>query len=142
MSGINSRPTGLSDICARMKLLLVPILMLLTLIQSFSKWIILADFQANRAYIAATMCENRSRPQMKCGGRCQLMKKMAEDEKAANNSTIKVKFEEVPWPRVFAFLEPPSVLSAATPKSGHYARSCAPPMLAAPFRPPDCGMHI
>ncbi|RYZ23596.1 MAG: hypothetical protein EOO16_04155, partial [Chitinophagaceae bacterium] len=69
-----------------MKLLLVPILLLLVAVQSFGKWIILAEFRVNQAWIAERLCENRDRPQLKCGGRCQLMKRMAEEQRAADAS--------------------------------------------------------
>ncbi|RYY99583.1 MAG: hypothetical protein EOO11_04425, partial [Chitinophagaceae bacterium] len=56
-------------------------LVLLVLLQSFSKWVIMADYAANRAFVARTLCENRDRPQARCGGRCQLMKRLAGAEK-------------------------------------------------------------
>ncbi len=37
-------------------------------------------FHANRAYIASVLCENKSKPELKCKGNCQLNKK------AKNNS--------------------------------------------------------
>src|SRR5215213_9084953 len=49
-----------------MKFILVPILMFLV---------------ATQDYIAKNLCENRARPKLKCGGKCQLMKKLAEEEK-------------------------------------------------------------
>lgn len=36
----------------------------------------LAWFEANQAYIAQNLCENRFRPAMHCQGQCVLMKKM------------------------------------------------------------------
>ncbi|TCJ19627.1 hypothetical protein EPD60_00455 [Flaviaesturariibacter flavus] len=81
-----------------MKFLLVPILLLLVLVQSFGKWIILAEFRANQAWIAAKLCENRNRPQLKCRGKCQLMKRMAEEQKSAGTAG-KAKFLEVAWPQ-------------------------------------------
>src|SRR5262249_35709438 len=67
-----------------MKFVVVPIFITLIIIQSFSKWIIIAEFNIYRNYIAKRLCENRYRPQMHCNGKCVLMKKMAAEE---NQST-------------------------------------------------------
>jgi hypothetical protein len=64
-----------------MKILVIPILILLVATQAFSKWVLLLEFQWNRDYIAANLCENRTKPMLHCGGKCQLMKKLAADEK-------------------------------------------------------------
>jgi len=80
-----------------MKFLLVPILMFLVATQAFSKWVLLLEFTWNRDYISKNLCENRVRPMMKCGGKCQLMKRMAQEEKGNTPSQIpsgKSNFEE------------------------------------------------
>ncbi|MFL5740722.1 MAG: hypothetical protein ACJ75B_10930 [Flavisolibacter sp.] len=56
-------------------------LMSLILLQSFSKWVIIAEYQINKGYIASTQCINRNLPKMHCNGKCQMMKKLAEEEK-------------------------------------------------------------
>ncbi len=38
------------------------------------------DYELNKEYIAANLCINKSRPALKCHGKCQVMKKMAEEE--------------------------------------------------------------
>jgi hypothetical protein len=74
-----------------MKLVIAPIFLLLVLIQTFSKWIIWADYELNKDYIAKVLCENKKRPMLHCNGKCQLAKKMAAEEadakKSARNST-------------------------------------------------------
>ncbi len=35
------------------------------------------DFESRREYIVANLCENRTRPQMHCGGKCYLAKRIA-----------------------------------------------------------------
>lgn len=45
-----------------------------------SLWVRLA-FELNRDYIAKNLCENRFKPELKCGGKCYLMKKLAEKQK-------------------------------------------------------------
>jgi hypothetical protein len=51
------------------------------LVQSFNKLFIVLDFRLNRSYIAQNLCENRSRPQMHCNGKCHMMKVMKQEQK-------------------------------------------------------------
>ncbi|RYZ25514.1 MAG: hypothetical protein EOO10_18070 [Chitinophagaceae bacterium] len=80
-----------------MKFIAVSILIFLVATQAFSKWVMLLEFEWNQEYIAKNLCENKARPQMKCGGKCQLMKKMVAEEKESSpqSSTIKLKFQEL-----------------------------------------------
>lgn len=55
--------------------------LLLALAQTFSQWLIVLDFAWNRDYLAKNLCENRSRPMLKCGGKCQLAKRLAAEER-------------------------------------------------------------
>ena len=41
------------------------------------------EYAVNKDYIAAELCENKDRPEMKCGGSCYLMKQLS---KAAQES--------------------------------------------------------
>ena len=60
----------------------VTILLLLTLmLQCFSKMIVVADFYANRNYIARNLCINRLNTAVHCGGRCQLDKRILAENK-------------------------------------------------------------
>jgi hypothetical protein len=72
-----------------MKLLAGSILILLVLFQAFSKWVIMAEYTINQDYIAKNLCENKARPMLHCNGKCQLMKKLAEEEKqnSSNSNT-------------------------------------------------------
>src|SRR6476469_7565995 len=63
-----------------MKLVLTAILMLLVFIQSFSNWFIFLEYQSNKTFIAEKLCINKARPKLHCNGKCQMMKKMAEEE--------------------------------------------------------------
>lgn len=68
-------------------------MLLLALLSSIlSKLFVYAEFKSNQAYIAATLCENRDRPELNCQGKCYLMKKLkdAEDkEKKQENQAQK-----------------------------------------------------
>jgi len=62
--------------------------------QSFSKWIIIFEFNINRNYISRNLCENRYRPLLHCNGKCLLMKKMAaEENQQSPTGTIKLNWE-------------------------------------------------
>ena len=76
-----------------MKRTVVSILMILLLVQSFSKWLVVIDFTIHRDYISKNLCENRNRPKLQCNGRCQLAKKLAEEEKqnSQNPGSGKIK---------------------------------------------------
>jgi len=51
------------------------------MLQCFSKMIVVAEFYANRDYIARNLCINRLNPAVHCEGRCQLDKRILQDEK-------------------------------------------------------------
>ncbi len=89
-----------------MKFIAVPILTLLILIQTLSKWVLIAEYEINRDYIAKNLCENKSKPASKCHGKCQLMKKMTADEDRGatpgKENTGKEKFPEVLYFEEFA----------------------------------------
>jgi hypothetical protein len=80
-----------------MKFVLVPLLMLLILSQSFSKLFVVLEYNLNKDFIAKNLCINKAKPKLHCNGKCQMMKKLAEEEKqnSPNNSTTKIKIQEV-----------------------------------------------
>jgi phosphatidylserine decarboxylase len=63
------------------------------LLQTFNQFVIVAQFYANRAYIAKNLCENRDKPQLHCEGQCCLKKRLAQEAKdqAASSSEQKSK---------------------------------------------------
>ncbi|QMU29123.1 hypothetical protein [Adhaeribacter radiodurans] len=70
-----------------MKSTLTILLLVVMLVQSFSKvWIVL-DYQANKNYIAEFLCVNKAKPQMHCQGHCYLKKQLAKAEEAQKKST-------------------------------------------------------
>lgn len=50
------------------------------LAQTFSKAVIVFDYYANTSAFAQA-CENKATPMMHCNGKCQMMKKLKEEEK-------------------------------------------------------------
>ena len=53
-------------------------LILLLCNQTILKLGILAWYQTNKDYIAKNLCENRNHPELKCCGKCQFRKKLAQ----------------------------------------------------------------
>lgn len=51
------------------------------LLQTFSSFVIQADYFINKDYIAKVLCINRDKPIMHCNGKCYLAKKLKEHEK-------------------------------------------------------------
>jgi hypothetical protein len=49
-------------------------------IQTFSTSFLVLNFYADQKYIAKKFCINRNKPQMKCCGKCQLTKKLSQEE--------------------------------------------------------------
>jgi hypothetical protein len=62
--------------------------LLVLVLQVFSKPLLVADYYLQtQTYLAN--CVNKAKPQLKCKGKCQLMMKMAEDQK--KNEPTKVE---------------------------------------------------
>jgi hypothetical protein len=55
-------------------------LMLAFAVQTFNRAVIVVDYYANTAAYAKN-CINKARPAMHCNGKCQVMKKIQEEEK-------------------------------------------------------------
>lgn len=64
-------------------------------IQAFYNVWVTAYWLANRAYIAATLCENRDKPQLHCDGKCYLAKKLAAHSSKSPSGTQSTKFPEL-----------------------------------------------
>jgi hypothetical protein len=50
------------------------------LAQTFSRTFVIADYYTNTSKYAKN-CENKARPKMHCNGKCQMMKKLQQEEK-------------------------------------------------------------
>lgn len=59
--------------------------------QTFSKVLILADYEWNKAYISKVLCENKNKPQSHCNGKCHLKKQLAKEEKRENTPVNNLK---------------------------------------------------
>jgi hypothetical protein len=56
-------------------------------LQTFYPAFITAWFYLNRSYIAQNLCVNKSRPELKCFGKCYLCKKLNEAEKSQDQES-------------------------------------------------------
>jgi hypothetical protein len=113
--------------------------MFLLLTQTFSKWLMVAEYNINKEYIAKNLCENRNKPALHCNGKCQLMKKMSAEENQPLNSSgnviVKVPFSEVWLPHTAITI---SSLSTSTNSiyDDFYLLKKSSPFLSQIFRPP------
>jgi hypothetical protein len=65
-------------------------------LQTFSKSIVVADYYTNTAKFAK-LCINKSKPSLKCNGKCQMAKKIKEeDQKEQNTDTVKKGIQDAP----------------------------------------------
>ncbi|MFT3979304.1 MAG: hypothetical protein QM687_02465 [Ferruginibacter sp.] len=55
-------------------------LLLAFALQTFNKAFIMVDYYANTGAYAKN-CENKAKPKLHCNGKCQMMKKLKEEEK-------------------------------------------------------------
>jgi len=92
-------------------------------LQTFSRYVIMADYNINtQAY--AKNCINKAKPKMHCNGKCQMMKKLQQEEKKdqqdpdrkgenkLNVLSSKSFFTTVPFYRIyFVKREYPTLLS-------------------------------
>ena len=72
-------------------------------IQTFSTFIIQADFYVNQSYIAKNFCVNKDKPMMHCNGKCYLSKKLKQQDQGQTPASRPEKFDIQPFfvPKVF-----------------------------------------
>ncbi|MDR3716828.1 MAG: hypothetical protein P4L51_28805 [Puia sp.] len=107
--------------------------------QTFSKNILVLDYQCNKKFIAANLCENKDKPDLKCEGKCYLCKKIkTEDKKEQENPERRAesKFESVPFAQAFCMIHPDgSLLSVRYPLLHESIHSS---YTVSFFHPPQC----
>jgi hypothetical protein len=105
------------------------------LLQVSFKLLIYFDYEINKEYITLRYCENISKPEMKCEGKCHLAKKIQESEEKEIPPSGK-DFQEI-----LLFSEPfASGLPELPATTANQLRSGTPPPVTAPafpiFHPP------
>ena len=72
--------------------ILTAVLLLAFTVQTFNQGLIVFGFYANQDAIAKKLCVNKAKPKMHCNGKCQLMKKLQEEERSdKENSERKIE---------------------------------------------------
>lgn len=114
------------------------LLILLVLLQTFSREVLVVDFTLNQATITARFCVNKARPQLHCDGKCYFAKKLKQQEERESKSGSPLKEKLEMLPPAFSGWQPPLAGPVAlaprpypTLVAGHYT---AP--LGAVFHPP------
>jgi hypothetical protein len=54
-------------------------------LQNFNRFIIVANYEINKAYITNNFCENKNKPKMACNGKCHLKKQLDKEQQKENN---------------------------------------------------------
>lgn len=70
-----------------MRAALIYILLIATILPTFSQWGTIAYYQVNKDYIARVLCENRDKPQLHCDGKCYLAKKLKDQQEQQDRQT-------------------------------------------------------
>lgn len=118
-------------------------LIVLLLLQTFSRELVVVDYQVNKARITQQFCVNKARPQLHCNGKCHLAKQLRKatdtQSKAPAGGFAKVKYEVV-VPFSFRLMAPlygrPQPPRFARAASSHYALA----LVHGIFHPPALGV--
>jgi len=71
---------------------------LVMLVQCCAHYSIIAMYALRKDYIAANLCENRGKPEMKCLGKCYLKKQLKKLTKSSDNKGIPYEKEQQELP--------------------------------------------
>lgn len=123
-----------------MKLIAGSILILLVMVQTFTSWLIVAEYTINQEYIAKNLFVNKAKPQLHCKGKCQLMKKLAQEETQNPSSTPqtggKIKMGDVLFMHDLQLLTISDLLAQSKDHPPHYLVKAAPGSFTSVFHPP------
>lgn len=87
-------------------------LFVVIVLQTFSSFIIQADFYLNQDYIAKNLCVNRDKPMMHCNGKCYLAKKLNEEGQSQSPASKNERVDVSPFfvPTSFSFVTVPHII--------------------------------
>ncbi|MCB2408161.1 hypothetical protein [Hymenobacter lucidus] len=120
--------------------ILALLLTTLILLQTFSRELVVVDYQMHKERITRLFCLNKDKPRLQCNGKCHLAKKLrkaaASDSKAPASGFAKVKYDAV---LPFRALVPTP--AALPPLPVQFGRTLAAPYCFTPthgiFHPPS-----
>src|SRR3984885_8608398 len=78
-----------------LKFIIAAILLIAFTAQTFSKELLILDYYANTASFEKD-CVNKDKPMMHCCGRCQLKKKLQQEENSEKNAEQRSSKNELP----------------------------------------------
>ncbi len=96
-----------------------------------------AWFKLNEDYIANNLCENKSKPEMKCHGKCFLMKKIREAHQKQEKQDIKNKEIVLLLPKTVLLLPFVRITSSIKQKIVFLDKVYQSPSLSVPVPPPN-----
>lgn len=99
-----------------MRTVLAYILLIATLLPTFSQWGTIAYYHANKDYIAKVLCENRAKPQLNCDGKCYLAKKLNAQQEQQDKATTE-RVQKTPDFQLFFQVDLPFCFQQAGAKS-------------------------
>lgn len=84
------------------------------------------DYVVNYDYIAKVLCENKAKPELKCNGKCQLMKELAKaaEEEKPISPTKKTQTQETEilfFQEISALVAEPTFIFTETVLNSHYS---------------------
>lgn len=87
-----------------MKLFISVILIILLALQAFYPLAIHTYYYANKNFIASTLCENKSKPELQCKGKCHLKKLLKEAEEESKDEATTRNIEAFVYIATSSFL--------------------------------------
>jgi hypothetical protein len=79
-----------------MKKLTAIFLLLVLMLQYFNKVEIFVCYQFNKDFISSTLCENKSKPELQCNGKCYMKKQLKATDENQNKTPINIRdFQEI-----------------------------------------------
>lgn len=95
------------------------LLILLVLLQTFSREVLVVDFTLNRATITARFCVNKARPQLHCDGKCYFAKQLKQQAERENKAPNPLKEQLEMLPVAFQSLVPAAPVRWASAPVGY-----------------------
>ncbi|WP_152266695.1 hypothetical protein [Agriterribacter humi] len=73
---------------SKLKVFTTILLFTIIFLQTFSSFVIRADYFFNKSYIARVLCINKEKPQAHCNGKCYLTKQLNQQEKQDQQAPV------------------------------------------------------
>ena len=111
-------------------------LIVLLTVLCIKDWVTVVQFKANRSFVARYMCVNRNNRDLKCNGKCFLMKKLKQSQEASKYPPTKEELKQVYYTMVELAVLPLIDKKEFSKKEIQYAVSKQPTTFLLLFSPP------